>query len=353
MKKLGFVLLIILSFAASLKAQNLNEVIKFIKDNPQKASVYLIENEQTTINYNGTQIMPLASAVKTIIAIEFAKQVASKKIDQLSEVALTDLAKYYLPNTDGNAHPNWIKAIKKAQTDSVTLLAIAKGMIRHSSNANTEYLQDLLGLTNINKNLKTLALKNHEPLFYFGPAALMVCAKPTEIAETDWLAQLNAMPIATYLKKCEAAHLQLKTNPEYLASFNRQGLSAEVQKIWSDRIVGATTLAYASLMQKINSRTYFNAQTQAVLESIMEWPMEFDANKKTFNRLGQKGGSTAFVLTDAFYATNKIGLTLACAFFFNNLSLTESALINKNFAAFEANILNSKKFREELAIALK
>lgn len=352
MKKYLFFLMAMLSFG-QVQAQNLDDVIRFIKANPQKASLYLIEEGKTVIDFNSEQQMPLASAVKTIIAIEFAKQVAAKKISPLSQVAVKDLAKYYIPNTDGGAQPSWLKSIAKTNADSVSLLQVAKGMIKFSSNANTEFLQDLLGLANINKNLKALDLQNHQPLYYFTASALMVCLKPTGVEEEAWIKTLRAMPLASYHQKCEAAHQKLKTDPNFIKQFNFAQLSLNIQRVWSDRLVASTTANYAQLMQKIASQKFFSPAAQQVLESILEWPMAYTGNQAVFKHLGQKGGSTAFVLTDAFYALPKKDVPLACAFFFNGLNEKESAFINKNFGDFEASILTDATFRKKLQQGLK
>lgn len=348
------VLFIIATFLyGTVQAQDLDEVIRFIKENPKKASIYLIEDGKTVVDFNSQQQMPLASAVKTIIAIEFAAQCSAKKISPLTNIAVKELDKYYIQNTDGSAQPNWLKAIGKTSADSVNLLEVAKGMIKYSSNANTEFLLDLLGLANINKNLKKLGLKAHQPLYYFTTSALMACLKPNGIDEDKWIKELRAMSITDYGKKCKEAHKRLKTEPTYIKQFNFSNLSLNIQRVWSDRLVASTTENYARLMQKIASRKFFTQETQVVLESIIEWPMTFAGNQVQFFHLGQKGGSTAFVLTDAFYASPKDGKQLACSFFFNKLTASESVLINKNFGALEGNILTNASFRKKLSEGLK
>lgn len=350
MKRIFFILLVI-NFG-SIKAQGLDDVVKFIKANPQKASVYLIEEGKTTVDYNSNQQMPLASAAKTIIAIEFAKQAAAKIIALTKKISVKDLNKYYIPNTDGGAHQNWLITINRKNTDSVTLLEVAKGMIKFSSNANTEYLQDFLGVKKINKNLISLGLKNHQPLYYFTAAALMTCLKPNDMEEKEWVAQLKAMPIEVYRKKCEEAHLKLKNDSSFIKKVDFKNLSLDIQKIWSDKLVASTTETYAKLMQKICDKN-FEPATQEILESIMEWPMEYTGNKVQFSHLGQKGGSTSYVLTDAFYAETKSGNKLACAFFFNNLTTAENALMQKNFGLLEGSIITNKDFRVKFAEFLK
>ncbi len=345
--------LMILLAGLTAGAQNMDELVLFIKQHPQKASIYLIENGQATIDLNSGQVMPLASAAKTMIAISFAKQVAAKKISPDTKVAVQDLAKYYIPNTDGQAHPNWLKSIGKSATDSVTLLQVAKGMIRFSSNANTEYLQDLLGLANINNTMASLPLKSHQPLYYFTAGATMATLRPTGKSNEEWIKELRDLSSAAYHQKCEEAHRKLKTDPNYVKQFSFERLPLSVQKVWSDRLVGSTTYDYAQLMQKILGGRFFEPGVQSVLESIMEWPMDYPGNKAVFNHLGQKGGSTAFVLTDAFYAEAKNGTQIACAFFFNDLDANESAMVNKYFGNFEASILTDSDFRKKLAVALR
>ena len=69
----------------------------------------------------------------------------------------------------------------------------------------------------------------------------------------------------------------------------------EFQRIWSDRLVGANAKDYMSIMEKINSRNYFPKSMQEEIENIFKGTVK---NSK-FEYAGQKGGSTAFVLTKA------------------------------------------------------
>ncbi len=73
-----------------------------------------------------------------------------------------------MPNTDGGAQDRWQKYLEKTgkiTEGAVSLEEVAKGMVKFSSNANAEYLMELLGLDNINRNLQSLSLPAHQPLF--------------------------------------------------------------------------------------------------------------------------------------------------------------------------------------------
>jgi D-alanyl-D-alanine carboxypeptidase len=156
-----FILLLLTCFFKVNAQGNADSLLDFIKKNQAKSSLVLQKNNTVIARLNENKLMPLASTVKIIVAIEFAKQAAKNLINQDATVALSELDKYYLPNTDGDAHPNWIKyekSLEHINNDSIKLIDVARGMIMFSSNANTEYLMGLLGLKNVNSNIQMFGL---------------------------------------------------------------------------------------------------------------------------------------------------------------------------------------------------
>ncbi|MDX8364731.1 serine hydrolase [Cytobacillus sp. IB215665] len=145
-------------------------VLKFLDENKEKSSLYLIQNGQVIGDIRSGQSMPLASTVKTIIAIEYAEQAAEGLVKTNETVQISELEKFYVPNTDGGAHNAWLEHMKEQdlmQNDTVSLKEIVKGMIQFSSNANTEFLMMKLGLYQINDRLKKLGLDNHGEIYPF------------------------------------------------------------------------------------------------------------------------------------------------------------------------------------------
>ena len=49
---------------------------------------------------------------------------------------------------------------------TIPVVEIAKSMIYYSSNCNTEFLQDLLGLDNVNENVKRMGIPDYDTYFY-------------------------------------------------------------------------------------------------------------------------------------------------------------------------------------------
>lgn len=325
-------------------------VAEYLLKNPNKCAVYWIRNDSVLVNHRTNALMPLASTVKTIIAIEFAQQAATGKIKLEEPIPLGELSRFYIKDTDGGAHPAWIEDLKKEkliQGNKVPLLEVAKGMIQFSSNANTEFLMWKLGLTNINANLPKLGLSKHQALYPF-VSALYVCSD--EHSATG----MKKMPMSLYLQRANTYFELLKVDTTAKTKFNLANIPLPVQRVWSDRLPASTAHEYAGLMQKINSRTYFDATTQAVLDQLMEWPMRMNSeNKKEFNHFGAKGGSTAFVLNYVLYATDKKGNRTQFVVFINNLGVFDQTLLQAEFQVFIKKVLTNKAETHDIQLILQ
>ena len=126
-----------------------------------------------------------------------------------------------------------------------------------------------------------------------------------------------------------------------------------IQRIWSDNLPSSTVEDYVGIMKKINSKTYFDPGTQKYLDEVMEGLMENPANKKWLKHAGMKGGSTAFVLTKSFYATDIKGNTTELAYFLNDLEFLENTRLQGSMNEFELKILTNKEFRDKIKTELK
>lgn len=313
-------------------------VAEYLLKNPKKCAVYWVRNDSLLVDHRSDTLMPLASTAKIIVAVEFAQQAAEGKINPEERVPLTELSRFYIPNTDGGAHPAWLESLKKQhllRNGTASLREVAKGMMQFSSNANTEFLMWKLGLNTINANLPKLGLVKHQLLYPF-VSALYVCSD--EHSATG----LKKMPMSLYLQRANKYFELLKIDTTAKATFNIANVPLPVQHIWSDRLPASTVREYAGLMKKINSRTYFDPKTQAVLDELMEWPMRFNPNNpKQFTHFGAKGGSTAFVLNYALYATDKQGNRTEMVIFTNNLGVFEQTLLQAEFQVFIQRILTN------------
>ena len=354
MKKVKLFCLFLLILSSVTAQTSADSLLNFIKANPTRSSLYLKQNDTMLAHLNENSMMPLASTVKILVAVEFAKQAANKIFNENEMVSLNELDKYYLPNTDGGAHPNWIAYENKLghiKNDSVALINVARGMIIFSSNANTEFLMDLVGLDNITNNNEFLGIKKHTRIYPL-VASLFMYQNPKKKSEDYILKGISSLTEEQYCRYAYDMHKALKYDTVLKSKFRPQDLTIKVQKAWSDRLPSSTTKDYVSLCKILNNRKYLDSGTYVILAKVLETLMENPANRQWLLHAGMKGGSTAWVLTKALYATTKKNTRIEMAYFFNNLTEKENGILQSWINSFELGILSNSVFRKKVGDVL-
>ncbi|WPK13694.1 serine hydrolase [Lysinibacillus louembei] len=334
------------------KTSNPEYIMEFVKEHAANGDVAMSiqYNDENWVNVNENERLPLASTVKIILAITYAQQAAEGKINPKQLVSVADLNKFYLPKTDGGAHEAWLAQMPKE--DMVPLEEVVKGMIAYSSNANTDYLMDVLGMENINNTLQQLELSKHDVIYpitsvLYIPSQLM---QEQNLSSKELVEAMQAMDMEEYRNRAIAIYHQWQTAP--LSKEEKEQLlktlSMDIQKVWSDRLPASTTKDYVAIMEKLNNKSYFSEEVYQYLDPVMEQLMESPTNRELFKHAGQKGGSTAFVLTIAMYAMDQQQNRTELAFFANNLSVLEQAKLERNLNSFQLKFLTEEVFREKV-----
>ena len=332
----------LLSMSFLIKA-DANTVLDHLADNKENSAIKLMRNGESFVEMNTNKMMPLASTVKIIIAIEYAEQAAAGIIDPNELIAVAELNKYFIPNTDGGAHPAWLRTIGR---DEVSILKIVQGMILYSSNANTEWLSNKLGLIQINNRLDSLGMKDHSPIYNLVSSLFVGKELFPDLKGKVLVEALRNTSDQEYISATEKIHNKLEGDPIYKEDIGDRNI--DVQRVWSDRMVASTVSNYAELMRKINSRTYFNQEVHSYLNPCLEGLMQNPSNQAWLKHAGKKGGSTAFVLTEALYATDKKGNTTEIAYFMNDLNIIQNTKLKRGMNDFVLKILTKKDFLDEV-----
>lgn len=355
--RLFCILMIALSVPCCLSAQEKtagDTYLAFLEQHPGDAALQIFRNDRPLVSYHADRIMPLASTVKILIAIEYARQVAAGIQNPEELIPETLLDRFYVPGTDGGAHPAWKLFLQKEQIDlqkGIPLKEVVNGMIIFSSNADAEYLMDKLGLEKINTVGKSLGIRQ-EKIYPFVSALFMANQFPG-LSGDSLVRKLRSLNRRTYLADCSRIHLQLKNDSTGQFKKTLPVLTLDLQKVWSDRLPGSDAADYAKLMQKIAAGNYFPPKVQSTIATILGWPMILNpANKAVYKQLGMKGGSTAFCLTLAAYAEDLENNKTALCLLFNHLSLEDRLLLQKDLNAFLVEVFNNAAYREKLATAL-
>jgi D-alanyl-D-alanine carboxypeptidase len=216
-----------------------------------------------------------------------------------------------------------------------------------SSNANAEYLLDLVGMDNVKSNVQLFGLDNHTAIFPI-VSSLMLYQNPRKMKEKNIIKGIKELSEEAYCKTIFQIHNALKYDTTLKKKFNLADLTINMQQLWSERLTASTTKNYVQLCSILNKRKYLNANSYGIISEIVEFIMENKNNQKIYKQFGIKNGSTAFVLTEAFYATMQSGEKIEAAYFFNNLTIAENLLLQGWLNDFRIGLTQNEAFRKKL-----
>ncbi len=311
-------------------------VLYHIAGEAGNGAVCLLRNGQVVLQKHADVPMPLASTVKIIVLIAFARQAADRKVDPMESISLSDVERYHIPDTDGGAHRAWLKAIKSRGVlrgeETVSLLEIVKGMMQFSSNANTEYLLGKLGLEYINNILSTLDLNHHEKLYPFNSALLVL--------RDHCVDELERMGKDHYIKLSDEMYLKL-TNNKVVRSVSSRSMTMEKQKLFSRWLVRGTAWEYAHLLSMINDENAFPDNERMCIYRVMK-PFSLSSE---FVRSGEKEGSSLFVSTVVVYVKFRNGDKAELALFLNNLTMIQYLTYGFGVAKLKRDLLNNRNVK--------
>ncbi|MGA9872087.1 MAG: serine hydrolase [Rhodococcus sp. (in: high G+C Gram-positive bacteria)] len=127
--------------------------IGLIEQQPNSVSLIVDDGRGRTVEHRADEQQPLASAVKVVHLAAYGRAVAAGELDPDEQISLLDWERWYVPGTDGGAHPaaldrlglpnDGIAATDLART--VRLDDMVSAMIQESDNAVPDYLRFRLG----------------------------------------------------------------------------------------------------------------------------------------------------------------------------------------------------------------
>jgi D-alanyl-D-alanine carboxypeptidase len=332
-----------------------SNILEFLAANPTRAALWVRRDGQQVADFQSARVMPLASTLKLLIAVEYAEQAASGKLRPSEPVALSALDRYYLPGTDSGAHPGWLKYARGSKLiagsgadETAQLEEVVCGMLQFSSNASADWLIEKLGAPNIDARAKTLGMKSQTPLYSF-VGSVFVSGQHGDKTPAEYAKSLRALPDAEWMRRANEAHQKLRDDAsgEFKKAFVFP--NSDEQKVWSDRFPAASARDYGAMMSKVNSRQYFKPATQQVLDRVLEWPLQASPQaRQAYKHLAFKGGSTAWILTQAFCGETTAGDKVEGAIFFNDLTPAESEKLQAGLDIFIAGLFKDEALREKL-----
>lgn len=308
-------------FATYLLAEQPGENIALVAYSVDDAGG--IDEAETALFINADVPLPLASTAKIVILTAVAEAVADGQFSWETPIPLTAWEQYYLPGTDGGAHPAALEHLGIAAneqgfaldpTQTVTLDELTWAMIRYSDNAATDYLLAELGSERVEQVFQTAGLTTHDPLDSFLGLFLLWNNHDTPTLTDERVADLLALDTAVRRQQAQQLADQYLQDEAWRTAEIAWRAQRTPNRI-SHEIALATQTSprasardYAQLLALVATDNYVSPQVSADVRRFLEWPMVvFPSNAERFQTLGTKGGTLAGVLTSALYTVPQAG----------------------------------------------
>jgi hypothetical protein len=294
-------------------------------------AAYEVGREAEGAYLNADVPMPLASVVKVVNLVAYAEAVAAGALDPASWVPLSELERYYLPGTDLRSHSLGLAELRERglvayDPPATPLEEIPWLMIRHSSNAASDYLHMLVGQETIEATAQTLGLGSHSaPCPFLGQFLALANHTQSGLSERQALEALTADPaaygaIALSLAEQFSADEMFR---EAEIEWRRGRPSSATQAAFSAELSPKGSAAdYARLMARISTNQLSSSYVNIIVRRALEWPTPFEGNQERFSLVGYKNGALPGILTTAYYAQRlEGGPPVVVVLFFRGLPL--------------------------------
>lgn len=291
---------------SNLRYTSQNAVLKYITEHKQDIAVACFDpaSPSSGFYHNADDPFPLASTFKMVLLLGYAEQVSAGALDPSESIPVADLDAYYLPDTDGGAHPEFIKSLGEDR-QTLSLAEAVDGMMVYSSNAAADYILSRLSSVEWNALYQRLGLDTVSPPHSYLGLYLYITNHETGVYDLTSIG-----PEATLAEQIRLEQLFVN-NPEwrqteliYAANFTNQA-GLDVQKdVTANFGVRSSARDLARLMTAIyTDDASISPRAREIIRQHLEWPMRVNSgNAKTFKILATKGGAWPAILTSAWYA---------------------------------------------------
>lgn len=292
--------------------------------------VYRLSEEHQGVFLNPDLPLPLASVAKLITLVAYVEAVDAGQLNPNQRVPLSTLDQYYLPRTDLGTHELAIGELEEkgrvdAFTNSISLDDAAWMMMRHSSNAASDYFHFLLGQERIEQTAVSLNLTQQTAPCPF-LSQFLAMANHTRVGDNLTAVRNYIQNPPLYGEEATLLADAFSQDPNFRQTELRWRNGRRWANLTTQQLFGhtlstqGTAREYAALMGRFAQNGLSNGNSSFHARLLLEWPMQFGDNQFAFDNLGYKNGSLPGIITTAYYAYPKNTTTpVVIALFFRNL----------------------------------
>jgi hypothetical protein len=297
---------------------NREETLEYLTSHPEDFSLVVRNasegSSKAEIEYLSDEPNPLASTKKIVVLAAYAKEASNGNLDPEEEVPVSEWEKYYVPNADGGAHPAAMESLgiatdeNGAATDpeaTATLDEMASAMISVSDNAATDYFIERLGQEKTRAVIEEENLAGQSPILPIS-GSMLVWNGPDGGGAPN-LAQMSREEYTAAVMRATESYASGEYPGEWREGRAPLGSLVEQREMAAKYETKGAAEDFARIMAGAAAGEFISPEASGVMRRHLEWPMESEANKETFEAFGAKGGSLAGVLNQAAYAAPKAG----------------------------------------------
>ena len=139
--------------------------------------------------------------------------------------------------------------------------------------------------------------------------------------------------------------MDMKEDSTFRSTFKPEQFTANLKKMWSEKLPASTTKDYVEIARVLNNRELIHEDAYFPIGEILEYPMESKVYQNKYKHYGAKTGTTSSVFTHVFYFTAKDGNKMEAALFFHNLWPTEVRRLEDWLSSFKDQLIADPLFR--------
>jgi D-alanyl-D-alanine carboxypeptidase len=291
---------------SNIRYTSQNAVLKYISAHQDDVAVACFDpaNPSAGFYHNADQPYPLASTFKMALLLGYAEQVASGALDPAEILPITALDAYYLPGTDGGAHPEFLKSLGEGR-ETLSLSEVVDGMMTYSSNAAADYILSRLADVDWDALYRRLGLDTVSPPHSYLGLYLYITNHETGTYDLTSLGPDATLAEQTRLEQLFVTDLEWReAEVRYANNFtNQAGLDVQKAVTGQYGARGSANDMARLLMVVYGADDALSPRAREIARQHLEWPMRVNPdNAKTFRTLAVKNGAWPAVLTSAWYA---------------------------------------------------
>ena len=285
-----------------VKLETTDDLVKYLEAHPDRYALaaWDVGDEDAGLFHDVDRAWPLASTVKIIPLSLASEELAAGRWE--AGTPTPEVERFYLPGTDGNAHP---EASRDGGTR--TLSGAIHAMITFSDNAATDAILFRLGRTRLQSTHE--GLPTPHPL-----SGTMLLAREgfQNDGGVDDAAWARAARLLTEQETTEGPGITFAQQEAMTRALDNRG----------------TARAFARLMERLFTDA---SKATEVARAELSWPMKFPANQREFVIFANKGGSLPGTLTSSSYAETKTGQRRVATLFLHDLPFATWLSLSRSF----------------------